>query len=68
MWNISRFLHESIEQFIDREAERETLHSEYERNGSALVVMNGRRRGGKATLISEFIKDKKVLFFLTSEE
>lgn len=57
-----------MERFIDREAEMETLQSEYERNGSALVVMYGRRRVGKTTLISEFIKDKKALFFLASEE
>ena len=41
---------------------------EYERDGSALVVLYGRRRVGKTTLISEFIKNKKALFFLASEE
>lgn len=54
--------------FVDREQEMETLQSEYERDGSALVVLYGRRRVGKTTLISEFIKDKKALFFLASEE
>lgn len=54
--------------FVDREMEMDTLQGEYERNGSALVVMYGRRRVGKTTLISEFIKDKKALFFLASEE
>lgn len=54
--------------FIDREAEREVMQNEYERNGSSLVVMYGRRRVGKTTLISEFIKDKKALFFLATEE
>ena len=57
-----------MKQFVDRELEMETLQSEYERDGSALVVLYGRRRVGKTTLISEFIKDKKALFFLASEE
>ena len=47
-----------MKQFVDRQQEMETLQSEYERNGSALVVLYGRRRVGKTTLISEFIRDK----------
>lgn len=54
--------------FIDREQEIETLEREYEKDGSSLVVLYGRRRVGKTTLISEFIKDKNSLFFLASEE
>ena len=54
--------------FIDRESEMRTLTSEYNRDGSALVILYGRRRVGKTTLISEFIKDKNALFFLASEE
>lgn len=57
-----------MKNFVDREQEMDTLQSEYERDGSALVVLYGRRRVGKTTLISEFIKDKKALFFLASEE
>ena len=57
-----------MKQFVDRQQEMETLQSEYERNGSALVVLYGRRRVGKTTLISEFIRDKNALFFLASEE
>lgn len=57
-----------MEKFIDREAEMATLQNEYERKGSALVILYGRRRVGKTTLITEFIKDKKALFFLASEE
>ena len=49
--------------FVDREAEIKTLQSEYQRGGSALVILYGRRRLGKTTLITEFIKDKKALFF-----
>lgn len=57
-----------MKHFVDREQEMATLQSEYERDGSSLVVLYGRRRVGKTTLISEFIKDKKALFFLASEE
>lgn len=53
-----------MKQFVDRQQEMETLQSEYERNGSALVVLYGRRRVGKTTLISEFIRDKNALFSL----
>lgn len=54
--------------FVDREMEMETLQSEYKRKGSSLVVLYGRRRVGKTTLINEFIKDKEALFYLASEE
>ena len=57
-----------MELFVDREQEMQTLDMEYTRKGSSLVVLYGRRRVGKTTLISEFIKDKKALFFLASEE
>ncbi len=57
-----------MKHFVDREQEMETLQNEYEREGSSLIVLYGRRRVGKTTLISEFIKDKKALFFLASEE
>lgn len=57
-----------MKQFVDRGQEMETLQSEYDREGSSLVVLYGRRRVGKTTLISEFIKGKKALFFLASEE
>lgn len=57
-----------MKHFIDREEEMETLENEYQRNGNSLVVLYGRRRVGKTTLISEFIKNKHALFFLASEE
>ena len=53
---------------IDREQEMETLVEEYNSKGSSLVIMYGRRRVGKTTLISEFIKGKNALFFLASQE
>lgn len=54
--------------FVDRESELETLQNEYDRKGSSLVILYGRRRVGKTTLITEFIRGKKALFFLASEE
>ena len=57
-----------MEKFIDRKEELNTLESEYQREGASLVILYGRRRVGKTSLISEFIKDKKALFFLASEE
>lgn len=54
--------------FIGRKSEISTLEHEYKRNGSSFVVVYGRRRIGKTTLIKEFIKDKKSLYFLATEE
>ncbi|MBO5127032.1 MAG: AAA family ATPase, partial [Clostridia bacterium] len=54
--------------FIDRESEMKTLENEYARPGSSLVILYGRRRVGKTSLISEFIRNKNALFFLASEE
>ena len=42
--------------FIGRTSELATLNAELER-GSGFVVIYGRRRVGKTTLIKEFIKD-----------
>ena len=57
-----------MERFVDREEELATLESEYRRKGSSLVVLYGRRRVGKTTLLSRFIENRKALFFLASEE
>lgn len=54
--------------FIDREQELDTLRSEYEKDGSSLVIVYGRRRTGKTALITEFAQQKKALYFLATEE
>lgn len=54
--------------FVNREQELKFLNSEYARKGSSLVILYGRRRNGKTTLIKEFIKGKRVLYFLATEE
>ena len=53
--------------FIGRKDELEALEREYKRD-SGFVVVYGRRRVGKTTLIKQFIKDKKALYFLASQE
>ena len=53
--------------FIGRKREMEKLESEYSRD-SSFVVIYGRRRVGKTTLIKEFLKDKPAFYFLATEE
>lgn len=53
--------------FIGRKTEMAKLNREYEHDG-AFVVVYGRRRVGKTTLIKEFIKDKTAFYFLATEE
>ena len=53
--------------FIGRRKELEALEQEYQRDGG-FVVLYGRRRVGKTTLIKEFIKDKTAFYFLATEE
>ena len=57
-----------MKRFIDRIKEMETLKNEYEKEGSSFVVIYGRRRLGKTTLINEFCKGKKCIQFLATEE
>ena len=53
--------------FIGRKAELEKLNAEYEHD-SSFVVIYGRRRVGKTTLIKEFLKKKTAFYFLATEE
>ena len=53
--------------FINREKEIETLNKEYKKENS-FVVIYGRRRVGKTTLIKEFIKDKKAFYFFADKQ
>ena len=54
-------------EFIGRTSELATLNAELE-HGSGFVVIYGRRRVGKTTLIKEFIKDKRAFYFLATTE
>lgn len=53
--------------FIGRESELAKLNEEYHRD-SSFVVIYGRRRVGKTTLIKEFLKGKTAFYFLATEE
>jgi AAA+ ATPase superfamily predicted ATPase len=53
--------------FWDRAQELRTLEREYNRAGGSLVIIYGRRRVGKTTLIKEFIRDKPAMYFLADE-
>lgn len=54
-------------QFIGRRAELAKLEAEYQR-GDGFVVIYGRRRVGKTTLVKEFLKGKSAFYFLATEE
>ena len=54
-------------EFIGRKREMEKLEAEYSRD-SSFVVIYGRRRVGKTTLIKEFLKNKTAFYFLATEE
>ncbi len=53
--------------FINRKKEMATLEKEYTRKKS-FVVLYGRRRTGKTTLIKEFIKDKNAFYFFADKQ
>lgn len=54
-------------QFIGRQTELAKLHAEYQRE-SSFVVIYGRRRVGKTTLIKQFLAQKTAFYFLATEE
>ena len=54
--------------FIDRTPELSTLKSEYDKKGAGLIVIYGRRRVGKTTLIREFLKNKPYIYFLADKQ
>jgi AAA+ ATPase superfamily predicted ATPase len=53
--------------FWNRKQELGMLEREYARVGASLIIIYGRRRVGKTTLIKEFIKDKPAMYFLADE-
>ena len=57
--------------FIGRKNELKTLNEQYRKPqayGSPMVIIYGRRRVGKSTLIGQFAADKPALTFLASQE
>ena len=49
--------------FVGRDKEMQILEKLYSKDTFEFVVMYGRRRVGKTTLINEFIKNKKAIFY-----
>ena len=54
-------------QFVNREKELEFLESQIKKPAS-FVVLYGRRRIGKSELIKRFIKNKKAIYMLSTQE
>ena len=57
-----------MQPFVDREKELEFLEQEYQREGSSLIILYGRRRVGKTALATKFMDGKPSLYFLVTEE
>ena len=53
--------------FIGRERELTSLQNFYDKDGMGMMVVYGRRRIGKTMLITEFVKDKKVIFYTATK-
>jgi len=53
--------------FVSRTDELAALNKMYEKNSFQMAVVYGRRRVGKTTLLSEFVKDKPAVFFAAPE-
>ena len=49
--------------FIGRKEELDALEKLYETEGFQMMVVYGRRRIGKSTLLSHFIRGKKAIFY-----
>lgn len=49
--------------FIGRQKELSILNKHYQTDTFQCIVMYGRRRVGKTSVIKEFIKDKDAVYF-----
>lgn len=56
-----------MEKFIGRKQELKKLNELYYAAGFHMAVIYGRRRIGKSTLIAEFIKDKKAIYYMATK-
>ena len=54
--------------FVGRERELAALERMYGKGDFQMAVIYGRRRVGKTTLIDEFTKDKRVLYFTAQQK
>ena len=56
-----------MNKFIGRVEELKKLNSLYTVSGFSMAVIYGRRRIGKSTLIAEFIKNKKAIYYMATK-
>lgn len=56
-----------MNKFIGRKAELLELEDRYHSAGFQMTVIYGRRRIGKSTLIKEFIKDKRAVYYTATK-
>ncbi|TAF74539.1 MAG: ATP-binding protein [Bacteroidetes bacterium] len=56
------------ELFVNRQREREQLEFEYQRAKSAFLILIGRRRMGKTSLLHHFTKNKKNVLYYYSDK
>ncbi len=56
-----------MDKFIGRKAELRELEKIYHTSGFQMIVIYGRRRIGKSTLIKEFIKDKRAVYYTATK-
>lgn len=54
--------------FVGRKQELAALERMYKRDGFQMAVIYGRRRVGKTTLIDEFVKNKRTLYFTAQQK
>lgn len=54
--------------FVDRNQELQILEDAYMAEAASFIVLYGRRRIGKTTLLAEFCKGKRAISYLATEE
>ncbi|MBD5559426.1 MAG: ATP-binding protein [Clostridia bacterium] len=54
--------------FVDRITELNTLTRIYRQSHSCMVVVHGRRRRGKTSLLREFVRNKPAVYYVASRE
>ena len=54
--------------FVNRHDEQAYLEREYLKKKAGFLVLYGRRRVGKTTLIQEFVKGKKAVYFMADKQ
>ncbi len=52
-----------MKQFIGRKQELQALETAYQQQGFQMTIVYGRRRLGKSTLLQQFVRDKKCVFY-----